>query len=287
MKRIILASALITLTLSACNNRQGEIDQANRQRDSLSSIINERDSSLNEFLTAFNDIEQNLDSVARKQDAISLNVEKQGELKKSTKDRINDDILAINQLMNDNRAKIAELTKKLKRSGARNAQFEKMIQGLNDQLAEKDRELADLNIKLNNLNTQVAQLQTSVDTLTATTRTQGQTIADQTAAIHTAYYLVGKSKDLQTMKVIDKTGGLLGIGKTSKLSANIDNSKFTRIDYTQVNTIPVNSKNAKIITSHPSDSYTLDKDKDKVNSLQITNPEKFWSASKYLVVIKD
>jgi hypothetical protein len=287
MKRIILASALITLTLSACNNRQGEIDQANRERDSLSSIITERDSSLNEFLTAFNDIEQNLDSVARKQDAISMNVEKQGELKKSAKDRINDDILAINQLMNDNRAKIAELTKKLKRSGARNVQFEKMIQGLNDQLAEKDRELADLNIKLNNLNTQVAQLQTSVDTLTATTKTQGQTIAEQTAAIHTAYYLVGKSKDLQTMKVIDKTGGLLGIGKTSKLSANVDNSKFTRIDYTQVNTIPVNSKNAKIITSHPSDSYTLDKDKDKVNSLQITNPEKFWSASKYLVVIKD
>jgi hypothetical protein len=46
----------------------------------------------------------------------------------------------------------------------------------------------------------------------------------------------------------------------------------------------------KIITSHPSDSYTLDKDasdKDKVTNIVITNSEKFWSTSKYLVVVKD
>jgi hypothetical protein len=55
----------------------------------------------------------------------------------------------------------------------------------------------------------------------------------------------------------------------------------------KVNTIPIDSKDAKIITSHPSDSYTLNKEKDKVVSLQITNAEKFWSASKYLVVVKD
>ena len=46
----------------------------------------------------------------------------------------------------------------------------------------------------------------------------------------------------------------------------------------------------KIITSHPSESYTLEKDaakKDKVKNIVITNPDKFWSASKYLVVVKD
>src|SRR5205085_12548137 len=131
------------------------------------------------------------------------------------------------------------------------------------------------------------QLQTSVDTLTRTTIAQSQTISDQTTSLHTAYYVVGKSKDLQTMKVIDKTGGLLGIGKTSKLSQNFDNNKFTRIDYVQTNTIPVDSKDAKIITTHPADSYKMNKEKDKVVSISITNAEKFWSASKYLVVIKD
>ena len=286
MKKLIFAAA-IALTITACDNRQAEVDQANRQKDSLASIINERDSSLNDFLSSFNEIEKNLDSIARKQNAINVNVDKQGELNKTAKERINDNIAAINQLMNENRAQIAELNRKLKNSGSKIAHFETMIQTLNEQIAQKDRELADLNDKLNSLNTQVAQLQTSVDTLTRTTLTQTKTIDEQTTSLHTAYFVVGKSKDLQTMKVIDKTGGLLGIGKTSKLSSNFDNNKFTRIDYVQTSTIPIDSKGAKVITTHPSDSYTLNKEKDKVVSLSITNAEKFWSASKYLVVVKD
>lgn len=286
MKKLIFAAA-IALTITACDNRQAEVDQVNRQKDSLASIINERDSSLNDFLSSFNEIEKNLDSIARKQNAINVNVDKQGELNKTAKERINDNIAAINQLMNDNRAQIAELSRKLKKSGNKIAHFETMIQTLNEQIAQKDRELADLNDKLNSLNTQVAQLQTSVDTLTRTTMAQSKTIDEQTTSLHTAYFVVGKSKDLQTMKVIDKTGGLLGIGKTSKLSTNFDNNKFTRIDYVQTSTIPIDSKGAKVITTHPSDSYTLNKENDKVVSLSITNAEKFWSASKYLVVVKD
>jgi len=84
MKKLMLAAA-IAVTITACDNRQAEIDQANRQKDSLASIINERDSSLNEFLTSFNDIEKNLDSVARKQNAIDMSIDKQGELQRRQK----------------------------------------------------------------------------------------------------------------------------------------------------------------------------------------------------------
>ena len=81
----------------------------------------------------------------------------------------------------------------------------------------------------------------------------------------------------------------MGLGKTARLNSNIDNNKYTKIDYTQTMTIPINSDGVKIVTSHPADSYTLDKDaknKDMVINLTITNPEKFWSASKYLVIVK-
>lgn len=286
MKKLIYVAA-IAIAFTSCDNRQAEIDQANRQKDSLASIISERDSSLNDFLTSFNEIERNLDSIARKQSSINVNIDKQGELKKSTKDRINDNIAAINEMMNQNRQKIAELNKKLKNAGGKMAHFENMIQTLNEQIAQKDRELAELNDKLLALNSQVAQLQTSVDTLTQTNMAQTKTIQDQTTSLHTAYYVVGKSKELENLNVIDKTGGLLGIGKSSRLAPNVDNKNFTRIDYEQVNTIPIDSKGAKVITTHPADSYTLNKEKDKVVSLQITNPDKFWSASKYLVVVKD
>ena len=144
--------------------------------------------------------------------------------------------------------------------------------------------------RLNNLNAEVVQLQTSVTTLSEENMAKDQIISDETKALHTAFYIVGKAKELEDAKLIDKRGGLLGMGKTTKLSADLDNNKFTRIDYTQTTSVKVNGDNAHIVTSHPTNSYTWDKDasnKDKVNNLVITNPELFWSSSKYLVIVKD
>lgn len=286
MKKYVFIAAT-ALVMSACN--QNELTESNRQKDSLMSVVNERDSFINDFISSFNDVERNLDSVAVRQHIIAVNSDKPGELKPTQKARINAEIASINSLMDQNRKKIAELNRKIKNSSSKNAQLEKMIATLNDQLAKKDIELTDLNAKLNSLNAQVATLETSVDTLMARNGAQSQTIADETMALHTAYFVVGKSNDLQDAKIIDRKGGLLGIGRTSKLSQDFDNSKFTRIDYTVTNNIAINS-DMKIVTSHPTNSYTLEKDtkdNDLVKNIVITNPELFWSASKYLVVIKD
>jgi uncharacterized coiled-coil protein SlyX len=286
MKKIIFVASAV-LVLSSCN--QKELAESNNQKDSLLAVVNEREATINEYISSFNDVERNLDSVSAKQHIISLNSDNTDELKLSQKARINSEIEAINELMDQNRKKIAELNRKFKNSATKNVQLEKMITTLNDQLVKKDQELADLNTRLNSLNAQVAVLQISVDTLTNQNRAQSQIIADKTSALHIAYYVMGKSNDLQDAKIIDRQGGLLGIGKTSKLKEDFDNSKFTQIDYTQTNIIAVNSE-IKIITTHPTGSYTLekdDKDNDHVKNMVITNPDKFWSASKYLVIVKD
>jgi len=283
--KIFLFTATAALLLSSCNRQ--ELADSNHANDSMVSVLSEREASLNEFISSFNDVERNLDSVASRQHMIAMSTDKPGELNRSQKDRINDQITAINDLMERNRKKIAELNRSLKKSSGKNEALIKTLATLNDQLSQKNLELEELNARLNSLNAQVAQLETSVTTLVAENGDQAQTIANETTALHTAYYVIGKSSDLQDAKIIDRKGGLLGIGRTSKLSADFDNSKFTRIDYTQTMTIPVNSV-IKIITSHPSDSYSLDKEgKNKVKNIVIANPEKFWSTSKYLVVIKD
>jgi hypothetical protein len=288
---IIAASALV---LQSCN--QGEIDksraelkESNKENDSLKVLASEHETSINDFMSYFNDVERNLDSVTMKQNIIQLNSDKEIALKRNQKERINEEINGINNLMDVNRKMIAELNKKLSGSGFRNSQLKKTIVLLNDQLILKDQELTDLNVRLEALNAQVVQLQTSVDTLHIQNAEQSKNISEKTMALHTAYYVIGKSKELEESRIIDKKGGLLGIGRTSKLNEDFDKSKFTRIDYTQSDRIAINSDDMKIITTHPSDSYTLDmdtKDKDLVKNLIITNPEKFWSASKYLVIIK-
>lgn len=282
-------SALFTAVVlfPSCNKETAEHDRFVHKLDSLNLIITDRDSTINDLFTSFDEIETNLDSVAFRQNIISTEVEKQkGEVKGNSKEHINSQIAAINSLMEQNRQKIEELNAKLKKSSIRINKFQKMVTSLNDEIDQKRNELISLNEKLNAANAQLAELQTSIGSLTNTNSEQLNEIAQKTEKLHTAYYVIGKSKELETMNVIDKTGGVLGVGKTSKLNADINSSHFIKIDYTQVQSIPLNSKKAKVITNHPSNSYILDKDEkgDQFTNLRITEPETFWSTSKYLVI---
>ena len=70
-----------SLLMASCN--QAKLDEANQQKDSLLSVINaqnfsliEKDSSLNDFISYFNDVERNLDSISVKQNIISVNTPK-------------------------------------------------------------------------------------------------------------------------------------------------------------------------------------------------------------------
>lgn len=286
MKKLILVPALGLLIMSGCSNKEMEM-RHQAQLDSAAAVTASRDSVINDFLASFNEIEKNLDIVNAKQNTITTNVKNQTELRANVKDRINADIESINKLMADNRSRIAELDKRLKSSGHKIARFEETVAMLNEQLAQKEEELSDLNEELSKMSMQVAQLQTSVDTLVVQNSMQGQTIDQQTHALHTAYYVIGYPKELEKKKILNSNGGVLGIGSVQKMKGDVDKSLFNEIDYTQTLNIPIENKEIKIVTSHPTDSYTLDKDSNgKCKAINITNPEKFWSISKYLVVVK-
>lgn len=283
MKKILVSVVAIAL-LAGCENHKQELAQAGKMNDSLMSVVASKDAVINDFLGSFNEIENNLMTVTQKQNMVSSDAASGTELKKPTKERINEQITAINDLMDKNKKKLADLNRKLKASNGKSAELEKMIATLNDQMAEKNKELEALNQQIASLNTTVAKLNTDVTDLTAKNVSEQKTIEDQTVTMHTAYYTVGNSKQLRDQKVVNKEGGFLGIGKHPILRSDFNADAFKTIDITQTTTIPVNSKEAKLITTHPADSYTINKDKDKVTSIAITNPDQFWKASKYLVV---
>lgn len=284
MKNYILIAATTLVIFTSCKNDAKQDEAVVHERDSLLSVISDRESSVNEFISSFNEVESNLNSVSTKQQLILANTYKPGEFKASQKERINAEIKAINELMVENSKKLKQLNSKLNKSDKKNEQLQKTIEVLNNQLNQKYFELTALNERLNDLNFQVTVLQTRIDTLLDENMAQNQSINDKTNELHTAYYIVGSSKDLQKSNLIDKEGGLLGIGRTTKVSNNLDNNLFTKIDYVETTSIPVNSKSMKIITSHPTDSYSLDKTGKMINSIMISDPAKFWSESKYLVI---
>jgi len=51
--------------------------------------------------------------------------------------------------------------------------------------------------------------------------------------------------------------------------------------------IPIGTRNIHFATNHPSSAYELVKTDFMIEKLVITDPEAFWSSSRYLVIILD
>ena len=98
----------------------------------------------------------------------------------------------------------------------------------------------------------------------------------QDKQLNTAYYVFGTKKELQEQNVLQK-------GKV--LQGNFNKNYFTKIDIRVDKEIKLYSKKAELLTSHPAGSYTLKLDAQQQYVLRITDPQKFWGASKYLVVL--
>ena len=79
----------------------------------------------------------------------------------------------------------------------------------------------------------------------------------------------------------------VGMGAhVSIMDGDFDKSAFTSADLRNLTRIETGSKKPKLLTSHPKESYTLTPGEDKLVTLEITDPAKFWSISKYLVIRK-
>jgi chromosome segregation ATPase len=283
IKKYFIYSAGILL--AGCHDYKADVENLNKEKQTMLTEATYKDSTINSFLAGLNQIETNIKAINEKQADVT-DMSSQPELSKNQFERINDDIQSINTLMEANKSKLDALTKKLKGSNYKIKELEKSIASLQQQLEEKNTELTALNQKLAEMNITVENLNTNVKTLTAQTEDQAKTIADKTTKLNTAYYTVGTYKELETKKVLNKTGGFLGIGKNKKMVNDFKPDAFNTIDVTQTKTIELNSKTASVVTTHPSSSYKIEKkDKNHVTQLVITDPEQFWKASKYLVVM--
>jgi hypothetical protein len=101
------------------------------------------------------------------------------------------------------------------------------------------------------------------------------------------HYLVGNKSELDRSKAVKKAGGILGVGGSLKLSEYLDDSFFQSGDYVVLKEISLgNTKKVNLITTHPKGTYIVVETPGE-KFLKVTNPEKFWSASKYLVVEVD
>lgn len=263
-----------------------EVEALKIENQKLMSQSVQKDSAYNQLFESLNEIEQNLSLIRNKQKMIQESSRAGVEMKVDVREKIADNIKAINDLMARNKGMIKKLNDKMKDLDIQIEGFKKTVESLNETVAQKETEITDLKSKLQTMNFTVETLNARIDTLKSVNQAKEQKISSQIDAMNTAYYVLGNEKELRAQGVITKVGGLLGIGKTNKVSSDFNKDYFTKIDITKTLEFVIGgAKKAKLLTTHPSDSYHFEGTKDKVDKLIITNPEKFWKASKYLVVV--
>lgn len=289
MRKFVLASLAFPL-LVACN--QGVKEENARlksENEQLTQEVQQQDSLINDFVSDFTRIQDNLATIREKEERIQAAKDGDLETSQNIREAVLQDVEAINELLSDNRKTISDLNDKLKKYSYEVGKFKTMVANLNKEIETKDAQVMDLKENLASMNFEMAKLNSKLDTVTARSRMQQEVIEEQAENINTAYYAVGSLKDLEENEVIDRKGGLIGIGRTKTIAEDFNRDYFTKIDITQTKMIPLEADDddVKLISNHPSDSYKWNKNEDQVTGLEITNPDKFWKTSKYLVVVVD
>lgn len=289
MKNLVFL-LLIALFFTACGGG-ADVEKLKAERDSLERLAQDKDETINDFMRSFNEVEANLETIKQKEKIISLKAHGDIELDQTAKDKINDDILAIYDLMNKNKQTIAKLERRLKKSNINASEFKKKIKRMQEALHSKDEQIAGLkdqlvklNIDMEELNEEIASLNSNIDTLKDVAEEQEGIIEEQDEKLHKVFYVFGSKKELKEHQIITSEGGFIGIGRMQKLMENFNKDYFKVADLRELKTVKLFSKKAELITSHPASSYYFAGD-GKIDSLVIKKPEEFWSVSKYLVVM--
>jgi predicted RNase H-like nuclease (RuvC/YqgF family) len=288
IKFYAIITALVFLTAS-CVENSGKYKAAIAQRDSLELVKQALDSNYSQTLVVLNDIETGFSEINQKEREMKVNLKGvEGKKTTTTRQVIAAQMMEIKSGIEQNKAKIAELRRLAAKNGKTNNKLTETIKRLQSEMDDKtvqiqslQAELEQKNIKINELNTTVDNQSKNISEQQNVMDQQKTTIKGQDKDINTVWYCIASSKKLKEAKIVS-TSGLFQPKKV--MDSEFDNRAFTQVDLRSLTSIATDSKNIKIITSHPQSSYVLETGDDKKITIKIINSSKFWSVSKYLVV---
>lgn len=286
----VALAALAAMSLTTACKKTGN-SGAPTTSDSLQVALANQDS----LLVILNDITEGMTQIKQMENLLSS-----GGMGAETPDQrrqIREDMMQIHQALEQRRQRLEELEKQLAASNQNNVSLQRAIKNLKAQIAQQEStiktlegQLADANVQIEGLNQTVTTLGEEKDSLTnavnaetsarAEAERRATELADQ---MNTCYFALGTGKELKEHNLM--SSGFLR--KTKVLPQNFDQGYFTKGDKRTLRTINLGSKKAKVMTNQPTDSYEIVEGANGVKILKITNPNRFWNQSNFLVVKTD
>ncbi len=298
---VVLACTLSACTDTAARARADSLSaalaSASAERDSLQGLMQgataDKDRALSEVVEA-SKFADDVDAELRKVRGLSskVGVTKSDESGKTAAAAAQKDILD-------------RLTQMRQRLAARQRQVQAQLDTLKSMRADSSMTatlLADLNARLEARDKEIVAFQEEVRAL----RSQNEQLTVEKAVLtdtvkamdvreNKVFYVVGSRRQLIADKVVAEEGGSRGLlivklGKTLVPSRSIDESLFTLADRREVLTIPLprSDRPYRIVSRHDIGLIEVaKKEKDgsfRGESIRITDPVKFWAASRYLII---
>jgi len=275
--------------------------QQNRENTKLTADYQfERNASEAYLNQTFKTIESNLAEIRIREGIIESNLENpevNGAL--NSEDKIQQEIQMIETIMEKNKALIADLNLKIDSQNSDLVKYKKTIAQTNKKLDSYKLEVAnlmamneglqtDLNVAKDNYISLESDYQIKINEINAKTEIIDEQLSElqkREIEMNTVFYTVGSFKELSEEKLIEKEGGILGIGSTKVLAGTLDQNKLVKVDKRDLKEIPIHGKKVELVTKHDITSYEIVMENDRCEKLIINDPKAFWKDSKYLVLL--
>ena len=276
-KALVFGSMLVATFMVSCNKPAQPADST-----SDSTFVNEvlQEEEINRMSSLINEVSSCIDSIQMQENMIFVNQEGTTDQQKMLIQLRNlKDLLARKQgqidALTSQNADLSASSKKTIQN------LQKMVDFINAQLAEKSKQIESLELAVQNKDAKIDELRYGINELSKESEYLKEQNYQQDKELNVVYYIVGTKKELKDL-------GLLKSNLFSKkiLSENIDKSIFKVGDRRSLKTISIDDKKAKLLTNNPENSYTITSNEDGTAILEITDPEKFWSMSPYLIIQK-
>lgn len=288
MKKAITAAIAASVLMIGCTNQSTEVKRLQAENDSLLQVNAQTTADFNEMIQLINDVEEGFRQMKEAENYLVTQKDANGEVSLTTREQIKNDMTLVAETLQKNKERLDKLQQQLKQSKNQSASLQKAIERLQAEITEKtelitslQESLAKRDVRIAELDDAVNNLIGQVENLATENQQQKEVLQSQDEALNTVYYALGTNKELKEQKIVEG-GGLFSSKKVMESDFNKD--YFTTADMRKLHEIPFDSKKAKFLTKHPEGSYELQKDNEGYLTLVITNPENFWSLSRYLVV---
>ena len=262
------ATLITLLLLTACGGKTDTSAlEANQQQQN----------SLQEMTTFVTTMSDGMNAIAQQENMIFNNGSNEGT--SLDKEQLKSHLETLANTLTEQRSKIKALTDSLKARGADLSKMQGLIDNLTRQLEEKDKVIAQLRQDVEQKNFSIADLQKKLNVAMAGSAKYEQRAAKaekELATITSAYVLMGTKEALLDGGYIDK--------RKHVQTETMPKGDFTKVNIYQFTELDIPTRSPKLLTDHPRKSYSIEKIDKENRKLVITNPQLFWSSSRYLII---